>query len=332
VSGMDTQRAGRARSRHRARALASCATVLLLASALSLFACSTVEHGYGASEFHGRSLDTRSAPGRERLRLETEYDSAVRKLIEARGRPDYLHIENRDVIYLYYLEEDRAVIIRRQLLPPGRVQPLGRIPGHLLSLLPQSAIDQTLAGREALRNRKRHAEAKTRRKRASGARSASRRSHPSATSGAANARSTDTRFGNFDPNRIIQRLGTPMSAADAGVTGWRHYTLSDGRTALRANTGANRYQVRPDAVSVTATIGVRGKTASTRAMRAVLRINQAIFGTRAQAVSQRTEVLLSRVAADTSGRTRFVRRIAGRTIEVARDTSSGGLLYSVRAN
>jgi hypothetical protein len=297
--------------------------------------CSTLEHGYGASEFHGRTLDTATAAGGERLRLEIEYDSAVRELVQARGRPDFVHLVDRETLYLYYRKADVVVMVRRMLVPPGELRVFERTPGNLLALLPQPTIDAILAQREA-RRRARRIEAA--RNRSAGAHPKQARSRAKASPKSSRARSAaarhdnGTRFGDFEPNRIVERLRASLSAADPGVSGWRHYTLPDGRAALRAHAGATTYQVRPDSVSVRSPIGVRRKTPPARARNAVFRVNQAIFGTRATAVTRQAETLLSRVAADTSGRTRFVRRMAGRTIEIARDAPSGLLLYAVRAN
>ena len=136
-------------------------------------------------------------------------------------------------------------------------------------------------------------------------------------------------FRSFDPSRIVTRLRTPLSAADPGVTQWQRGHMRDGKPARVATAGTVRYVVRSEVISVSVPIAPRRREAPSTANHAIYRINNAVFGTRAVGIERRIEPLVSRVAADTSGRTRFHRPIAGRTVSVSRDPEAGLLIYSV---
>ena len=135
--------------------------------------------------------------------------------------------------------------------------------------------------------------------------------------------------GSFDVREIIARLRPPMTAADAGVTGWRQVRFADGVTGGTAMSGSTRYEVRPDRLVVAVPIRAARSSAPPGARVAVVRVNNAIFGAQAGAVSERVMALVKRVAADRSGRTRFAQRIRGRDVRVDRVASSGLLVYAV---
>ncbi len=85
----------------------------LLATALTLYGCSTLEHGYSAADVAGASLSTATPEGEQRLQIEADYDSAIQDLISWLGRPEYLHIIDRENLYLFYTELDRVAVVRR---------------------------------------------------------------------------------------------------------------------------------------------------------------------------------------------------------------------------
>jgi len=292
---------------------------LLWASTLLLAACNTVQHGYHIDEVVGRSLATATPEGKARLALETEYDSAVRKIVARKGQPEWLHIVSRDEIYLYFTSRDEVVVITRPMVPPGEVRIYERTPGFLLKLLPRSTVDAVVASRKPASGRSRT--------RAKASSTRGRAPPPAAIDRNRNDHSVT--FQNFDPHRIVARLRTPLSAADPGVSQWHAERLSNGKSARMATVGTTRYVVGHESVSVSAPIAPRRREAPSRTSQAIYRVNQAVFGSAADEASRRIAPLISRVAADTSGRTRIRRRVVGRTISVMRDTQRGLLIYSV---
>jgi hypothetical protein len=131
---------------------------------------------------------------------------------------------------------------------------------------------------------------------------------------------------------MIARLREPLSAADAGVSGWRTATLADGTHSRIARSGRTEYRIQRDAVSAAAPISSRSRSASSEIRTGYVRVNRAVFGTRASANNRSVEPLVARVAADPSGRTRILQRVAGRTLSVTRDTRRGLLVYRVGAD
>ncbi len=293
---------------------------LLFVIASTLASCSAVQHGYRLGDVVARSLSTATPEGEQRLALELEYDSAVRDIVTRKGRPEWLHIVSRDQLYLYFTSRDEVVVITRAMVPPGEVRIYERTPGFLLSLLPKPAVDALQAERSA--------RALARNPRPTGAGRGRRQSAPPA---AIDRGQTDSSvsFQSFDAKAIVRRLRTPLSAADPGVTQWRTGKMPDGNPAQIATSGTTRYVVRSEVITVSAPIAPRRRTAPDKANHAIHRINQAVFGSRADAFERRIEPLVSQVAADTSGRTRIHRSIGVRTISVTRDTQQGLLIYSV---
>jgi hypothetical protein len=292
---------------------------LALILTITLASCSAVQHGYKLGDVAARSLSTSTPEGKQRLALESEYDSAVRDIVTRKGRPEWLHVVDRDQVYLYFTEHDQVVVITRAMVPPGEVRIYERTPGFLLNLLPKPAIDalQARRARKATRNPRSPNVERPRKRRVSPAAIAKRK------------RDTGVSFQNFNSRRIVTRLRTPLSAADPGVTQWRVGRMRDGKSAQIATSGTTRYVVGSEAISVSVPIAPRRRDAPTRANHAIYRINQAVFGTRADAFERRIEPLVSKVAADTSGRTRIHRSIGGRTVSVMRDRQRGLLIYSV---
>jgi hypothetical protein len=279
-------------------------------------ACGTVQHGRQTAAIAGQSLATGSAPGSDRLASEIDYDSAVRDAIREQGRPDYLHVVNRDDLFLFYTRENRVLQVRRNLIPPGVVTEFAPIPGHLLNLLPAVEIER--------------AKARLAKKKASGRRVRRTRvakAPPAAL--APDSGSTGKTLNRFDLRELVGRFRTPISAADAGVQGWRVQTLRDGTRSGYAKSRNLEYRIRANSVSVTSPIASRGNRAPGDIRIGYYRVNKVVFGTRAHAISGSVASLVAKVAADPSGRTRIVRRVAGRSLHIIRDPVRGTLLYQI---
>lgn len=298
---------------------------LVAASILVAAGCGPLEHARTVDEYARRSLSTQSASGTKRLQIESDYDGSVRDFIERHGRPDYLYVADRNRLYLYYTPQDMAAIIIRDLLPPGKVTKMGRIPGSLLTLLPPREIDRILTRRAIRKEQRERRVAATRRGRAD-------RSRPPPAAPLPTPREDGWSSRGFDVDAIVARLRVPMSAADPGVSGWRRGGSVGGTAVRTARSGNTRYEVLPDRVTVAIAIANRSVGTPPRLRVACVRINNAIFGTRASGVSGAVEPLVERVSRDPSGRTRILRRIAGRTVNVKRIPGQGLLVYSVHAD
>jgi hypothetical protein len=296
---------------------------LWLAASLIASGCVTLEHGRGASELAGQSLSTASSPGQERLQIEIEYDSAIRDLISRRGRPEYLHIVNREKLYLFFTEQDSVALVVRIMIPPAEIQFYERTPGFLLNLLPKHEVEAVLAQRDAREQASRRA-----RSAASKKRSVAKKASPPP---AAHAPGSAKQISNFDLREIVMRLSAPMTAADPGVSGWRWGRRSDGNASQIADDGTTRYLVAPDSVSVAARIGPSRRSTLETARRGAYRLNRAVFGTRANAVDKHMEPLLVKAVSNSDGPSKQVQRVAGRTVIVSRDHARGFLIYTISA-
>jgi hypothetical protein len=286
------------------------------ASALLFAGCETVEHGRQVAAIAGVSLATAGPPGSDRLAVEIDYDSAVRASVRSYGRPEYLHVVDRDNLFLFYTQANRVVQIERNLIPPGKVTEYAPIPGQLLKLLPQAEIERAVARLRAKKARRRAAP-----------RAPTTRPLPAARAPA--AADVSRTLNRFDLETLIDRFRKPLSAADPGVQGWRLQTLADGTRSGFARTGSLEYRIRSNSVSVTSKIGARARETPAAIRLGYYRVNRTVFGTRAHAISKQVGGLVARVAADPSGRTRVARRVAGRTIQIARDTRRGVLIYRI---
>ncbi len=198
----------------------------------------------------------------------------------------------------------------------------------MLKLLPQTAIDPILARRKASERLKRAEKRKTRSAHPQASRN---RGRVSPAARAPDAGHSGLILSDFDPKLIVERLRTPLSAADPGILEWRHAQLADGTPKRIATSDSVRYQVGTDSVSVATPIAPRVRTPPPPARRGVYRLNQAVFGTRGNAVNEHVAPLIARVAADPTGKTRFVQRVAGRTVYVSRDPARGFLVYAIAA-
>jgi hypothetical protein len=289
--------------------------LLLTLALLWLPGCAAIEHGMSAEAVAGRPLSLRGAEGRQRLGAEAALDPTVEAWLGEHPKPDYLYVESRMRIYLFYLKPTDRVVMFERDLTESRVSDLGRIPGSLLKLLPAREAERVVAQRKASMQRAK----------AEQAREWAARPAPAPASVAPSG----TYFGSFDVSVISERMREQRTAADPGVRSWRRTKLADGRQRLFAKLGGTRYELRPDAVTVATAASAKTRSL-TRSMRlGLVRVNRAVFPHKGDAV---TEVMLpfaKRVAADVSGRTRVARRVAGRTIRIQRRPSDGLVVYSI---
>lgn len=299
----------RLRSLHPSQAAAA------LACALLACACSAVKHGYSTADYADQTFSTNTGLGSERLAMEIAYDQAVADLVTERGRPAYLRVTDRNHLYLFYPERDVAVSIKRGLLPPGEVVVNERIPGHFFRWLPQAEVARIQARRSAKKR----------------ARPTARRPARAVAPPAAR-RDPGVSLSDFDLDAMVARFRVPLSAADAGVSGWRIATLADGTRTRIAHSGRTEFRIQRDAVIAAVPIASNGRSAPPETRSGFVRVNRAVFGTRADAINRSVTPLVDGVAADPSGRTRVVRRVAGRTLSVLRDTRRGLLVYRVAAD
>jgi hypothetical protein len=290
--------------------------VALVAGALLLFGCGTIQHGRATADIEGRTLATGSSLGSERLTSEIDYDRTVRATVRAHGRPEYLHVVDRDTLYLFFTELNRVVMIQRNLIPPGVVSEYAPIPGHFLKLLPKAEIARNQARRQARRTKR------------LAARQTARAAAPPAARKPASANTART-LNRFDVEMLIQRFRTPISAADPGVQGWRFGKLADGSRSAFARTGDAEYRISSNSVLIASRIGANSRKTPAGLRLGYYRVNRVVFGTRAHAISDKVARIVASVANDPSGRTRVAKRVAGRTVRITRDTAKGLLIYRV---
>lgn len=287
--------------------------IAALAAALLACACSAVKHGYTAGDFANQTLATSTLEGLDRLELEIEYDTSVADFSKTHGPPEYLHVVDRNTLYLFYPARDLVAVVNRGLMPPGEVLTYPRIPGHMLRLLPAAEVASIQAKRVSSRKPR-----------------ARRSATPAAPAPA--SKETGLRITDFDLDTLVARFREPLSAADPGVSGWRVAKLADGTRARVARSGNTEFRVQPDAVIAATSIPSHARTTPPEAHVGYLRVNRVVFGTRAQAVSESVGPLVAKVTADPSGKTRVVRRVAGRTVSVIRDPRRRLLFYRVHAD
>ncbi len=292
----------------------------LYAVAVLAAGCAGYDHARDAQKVAGRPVSLRSEEGADRLDRESRYDSAVRQFVGTHGTPDILYVADRSRLYLYYLKKDMVAAFQRGYLPPAEVTKVEPIPGSLLTLLPRAEMDRILARRKGRAATVARAAPKKRPAR-----------RPRAVPAAPSPGNAGVTLNQFDVAAVVERLRRPMSAADAGVGDWRRHALADGTEGRSGRTGSTRYVVLPGEVSVMAAMP-RGRTRAPGGLRVgYVRVNNAIFGARADEVSRSVEVLISRVAADPSGRTHESRRILGRVVTITRLLNEELLIYTVRA-
>jgi len=288
---------------------------LLIAAGLAAVAlgCAAVEHARDTQAYVGRTLAAGHGDGAARLAAEARLDATLRDYLAEHGRPDYLRVMGRQKVYLFYTRSDAAVMFERELAT-SRVTELGRIPGSMLELLPPAEA-RRISTQRAEQGRRAKARARAQ---------ARARPAPAAPSPGAGSY-----FGAFDAKQIVERMTPPMTAADPGVRSWRQSRTANGTRSFAAKVGGTQYEVRPDRVVMSSAIAAKRRSLPTSARLGVTRVNQAIFAQRADSITDAVIPLAERVSKDPSGRTRFDKRIAGRTVRIARDPRRGQLVYSV---
>ena len=128
---------------------------------------------------------------------------------------------------------------------------------------------------------------------------------------------------------MVTRLRTPLTAADSGVGGWQGETLPDGSSRRSTRFAGAVYEVRADRITISAPIATRAVRTPEAVRTGLVRVNNAVFGANAPSVSRFVAQVAERVCADASGRTQVTRRVAGRTVRIARVPASGVLVYTV---
>ncbi len=283
--------------------------------------CAAVEHGYKAQQYAGVPLAPTQGRGAQRFQAELQLDETLANYVSEHGRPDYFYIVDRQKLYFFYTDTDRAAMFERILMEPSQVTELGRIPGSLLKLLPEATRERVEARRT---HQQQHAQAKARRAHARIARSAPRR----AASGPAAIAPGGGYIGGFEVSEIVARMQAPRTAADPGVSDWRESRVRGG-VAYTARVGRTQYEVGPERVALTVSVPASRGDLPGSARLAIERINDAIFAAKAQAVTDQMIGLAERAVADRSGRTSFAQRVAGRTIRIGRRADAGVFAYSI---
>jgi len=104
--------AGRARADGEAVGILRIAAVLLLGLVIS--ACIS-QHAATLSAFQDKVLPLRNPRVAERLEIEADYDATVREWVQDEGTPDYMMVESRSLVRLFYIQKDYMVVFRRSL-------------------------------------------------------------------------------------------------------------------------------------------------------------------------------------------------------------------------
>ncbi|MEM7409426.1 MAG: hypothetical protein AAF430_04225 [Myxococcota bacterium] len=294
--------------------------VVLACLASFALGCASLQHHKDTGAFIGQPLHTGEARAAQRLAGELASDATMATYAEKHGKPDYFYIESRQKLYFFYLQRDRAAKFERVLLEDSQVTELGRIPGSLLKRLPETVRAQLQRQRQ-VGQRRAQAQAKRAKVRAAHA--------PRRASSPASAAPGGTYFGGFEVDSIVARMREPMTAADSGVSGWRASKRTDGATAYTAKRGSARYEVAHQRVALTVKMSSKRTKLPGLARHEILRLNSAIFGAKAKAVTRTVMGMAERAAADRSGATAFAKRVQGRTIRIGRRTDAGVFAYSV---
>jgi hypothetical protein len=107
-----TTQAGRALADGRAVGALRMAAVLLLV--LAIPACAS-RHASTLAAVRDKVLPLRNPKVAERLQIESDYDATVRQWLADEGQPDYMQVESRRLLRLFYIQKDYMVVFRRQL-------------------------------------------------------------------------------------------------------------------------------------------------------------------------------------------------------------------------
>ncbi len=281
--------------------------------------CAAIEHGVQAKQYAGEPLSPSGGRGAQRLQAELALDSTLSAYVAKNGRPDWFYIVDRQKLYFFYVESDRATMFERVLVEGSVATELGRIPGSLLKLLPEKTRRQVEA-RRTDEQRRAQAQAKQTKRRIARTRP---RSAPASQAPAG------TYIGGFEVREIVARMRPPMTAADPGVPDWRSARMRDGGVAYTAVVGGTQYEVSAERVAFTVRVSASRGHLPPSARVAMQRVNGAIFAAKGEAVTQKMMELAERAVADRSGRTGFHQRVAGRTIRLGRRVDQGVFAYSV---
>jgi len=275
--------------------------------------CTALEHRSRAAKVAGLTLAVASEEGAAHLALESKLDPTVRGYVTTNGKPQYLHVADRQAVYFFYTNDDQVAIFLREFMARSEARRMRQIPGNLLKLLPKRERERVLARRA---DKKRRA--------------AARRGRPGSSGPAASAPDRRGWSDNlFDVNTLVQRLRKPVTAADQGVNDWKRETLADGSLRRSARWGDTLFEVRANRVSFSIPIAARSVSTPRLAGPSYRRVNNAVFGTSAERVNRFVAGIIGQVSGDASGRTRISRRVAGRTVNIIRVPSSGVLVYAV---
>jgi hypothetical protein len=294
-------------------------TLVVLLSVAAL-GCAAIEHSYTANEFAGKPLSPKSSQGSARFQSELQHDQTLARYVAEHGRPDYFYLVDRQKLYFFYIEGDRAAMFERVVLEPSQVTELGRIPGSLLKMLP-AKVRQKIEARRSSNQRRAQQNAKRARSRIA--------AKPSRAPSPAARAPGGVYIGGFETTTIVARMRAPLTAADPGVSGWKKTRLRNGKTAYTAKVGRTSYEVRDERIAFTVFLSASRKNLPGSARLAIKRVNDAIFAAKAGAVTQQMMALAERAAADRTGRTTFSRRVAGRTIRLGRRVGDGVFAYSI---
>ena len=123
----------------------------VLAALMLISACAWVRWGWTRYEVQGQTLQTSSGAGQERLAVEADYDYAIANWIKQNGRPDYIRVESRTRVVLFYIDEDRTVVFQRPRLNTlSQAQVAGRIIQSDADLFTQEDRQRLTRVREAI--------------------------------------------------------------------------------------------------------------------------------------------------------------------------------------
>ena len=89
------------------------------------------------------------------------------------------------------------------------------------------------------------------------------------------------------------------------------------------------YRISSNSVLIASRIPANSRKTPAGLRLGYYRVNRVVFGTRAHEISDKIAPIVASVASDPSGRTRAAKRVAGRTVYIARDTAKGLLIYRV---
>ena len=90
----------------------------LLAAILIFTGCSAFRHGYTTRQYQEQLLSAKSGPGKDRLKIEMDYDATVRNYVLDKGTPDYIYVVDIKQVLLVSIKRDEVVKFTRPTLSP----------------------------------------------------------------------------------------------------------------------------------------------------------------------------------------------------------------------